>query len=288
MPTSSERAPLTLRHRSVGTHVSGATRDYLRELVLRLRAVLGSDLVGVYVGGSYALGAYEPGRSDVDVAAVVRSRARRESKAAIVDAIRHESLRCPARGLEFVLYRLAIVQRPSTAAGFDLNLNTGAGMSFRAEFAANGNEAHWFPIDRSVLRECGIALFGRPATNVFAPLPQCLLVPVVLESVRWHTVGPTRGDDAVLNACRAWRYVIEGVWSSKPAAGAWALDHLEAPQLVAEALEARHGQVCLDPAAVERFLQTVTAKIERVAAELAGSSLRPTDHIEVRVNGTIR
>jgi len=222
-------------------------RDYLRELVLRLRAVLGSDLVGVYVGGSYALGAYEPGRSDVDIAGVVRSRARRESKDAIVDAIRHESLRCPARGLEFVLYRLAIVKRPSTAAGFELNLNTGAGMAFRAEFAANGNEAHWFPIDRSVLRECGIALFGPPATNVFAPLPQRLLVPVVLESIRWHSLGPARGDDAVLNACRAWRYAIEGVWSSKPAAGAWALDHLEAPQLVAEALEHVTGRVASTP-----------------------------------------
>ena len=202
----------------------------------------------------------------MDVAAVVRSRPRRESKEAIVDAIRHESLRCPARGLEFVLYRLAIVQGLSTAAGFELNLNTGAGMAFRAEFVANGNEAHWFPIDRSVLRECGIALFGPPATDVFAPLPQRLLVPVVLESVRWHSIGRTRGDDAVLNACRAWRYASEGVWSSKPAAGVWALDHLEAPHLVAAALEARHGQVCLDPADVERFLQTVTVKIERVAA----------------------
>jgi hypothetical protein len=252
-------------------------RDYLRELVQRLRAVLGSDLVGVYVGGSYALGAYEPGRSDLDVAAVVRSRPKTESKEAIVGAIRHESLRCPARGLEFVLYRQAIVERPSTAAGFELNLNTGAGMAFRAEFVANGDEAHWFPIDRSVLRECGIALFGPSATDVFAPLPQRVLVPIVLQSVKWHSRRSARDDDAVLNACRAWRYAVDGVWSSKLAAGVWALDHLEAPQLVAEALEGRHGPVRLDPAAVERFLKIVTANIERVAAELAGSNLRPTD-----------
>jgi len=73
-------------------------RDYLRELVLRLRAVLGSDLVGVYVGGSYALGAYEPGRSDADVAAVVRSRARRESKQAIVDATVTSRFAAPRAG----------------------------------------------------------------------------------------------------------------------------------------------------------------------------------------------
>jgi hypothetical protein len=38
---------------------------YLAELTRRLRDVLGDELLGVYAGGSYALGAYEPGRSEV-------------------------------------------------------------------------------------------------------------------------------------------------------------------------------------------------------------------------------
>ena len=36
---------------------------YLGELTMRLEAVRGLELVGVYVGGSYALGGYEHGRS---------------------------------------------------------------------------------------------------------------------------------------------------------------------------------------------------------------------------------
>src|SRR3954454_8894976 len=46
---------------------------YLFELVERAQATLADDLVGVYAGGSWALGGYEPGRSDLDVAVVVRS-----------------------------------------------------------------------------------------------------------------------------------------------------------------------------------------------------------------------
>src|SRR5881227_2582326 len=46
---------------------------YLSAVAERLEDLLGGDLVGVYVGGSYALGNYLPGRSDLDVAAVVRA-----------------------------------------------------------------------------------------------------------------------------------------------------------------------------------------------------------------------
>ena len=71
----------------------------------RLREVLGGCMVGVYAGGSYALGDYLPGRSDLDVAAMVR-RSVGEMAEAAVASLRHETLRCPARRLEFVVYRV--------------------------------------------------------------------------------------------------------------------------------------------------------------------------------------
>ena len=208
----------------------------------------------------------------MDVAAVVSSPAPRALKERIVAAIRHESLRCPARGLELVLYRLAAVQEATIEAGFELNLNTGSGMAFRAEFEPNGNETHWFPIDRSILRQCGIALSGPPPAEVFGSLTERLLLPLLLDSIRWHSTGSVRGDDAVLNACRAWRYASEGVWSSKPAAGAWALAQPGASRLIALALQARHGNARLDPTAVGFFLGTVATKIEKIADELTGAT----------------
>jgi nucleotidyltransferase-like protein len=96
---------------------------YLREQVARLRDLAGDELIGVYAGGSLALGGYEPGRSDVDIAGVVRSPPAQPLKEEIVAALRHESLSCPARGLELVLYWLDAVAEPSLDAAFDLNLN---------------------------------------------------------------------------------------------------------------------------------------------------------------------
>jgi hypothetical protein len=164
----------------------------------------------VYPGGSYALSENERTRSDLDVSAVTHSRIGPLQGAEVVEAVRHEALPCPARGLELVLYPL------ETA-----NLNTGRGMTFRADFQPLKRERHWFAIDRSVLATHGIALLGPPASTVFRPASRKRLRPVLAEALRWCLRKPSPGDAAVATACRALRYSREGVWSSKRVAVDW-------------------------------------------------------------------
>ena len=237
---------------------------YLDELVARVRRATGAGLVGAYAGGSYALGAYVPGRSDLDVAVVVRGAASQVVKAELVAALRHDALPCPARGLELVVYREAVVREPTLDALFELNLNTGARMPFRVDYEADVADAHWFAIDRSILSQAGVALAGPPAADVFAAIPPRTLAPVLLEALRWHAGGEAQADDAVLNACRSLRFVTEGVWSSKPEAGAWALGRVDDAELVRAALAERaHPSGALDPQAVRAFVHGVA---EAVAA----------------------
>jgi hypothetical protein len=245
----------------------GAQVDaYLAELAGRARSVLGERLVGVYAGGSLALGAYEEGRSDLDVAVVVEGRLPRRVKESLVAAWRHESLPCPARGLELVVYSREAAGAPAVEADFELNLNTGRGMPFRADFepdAAIGS--HWFAIDRAILRERAVGVAGPPPREVFAEIPRSLLLPVVLESLRWHASGEALGDDAVLNACRALRYARTGSWSSKPEAGRWGLENGVGDAATIEAaFEARAGG---SPVAHE----TAAAFVAAAAREVAGA-----------------
>ena len=65
----------------------------------------GCRLVGAYAAGSVGLDAYEPGRSDVDVALVCEDALAPVRKQRLVSSLRHEALPCPARGLELVVYR---------------------------------------------------------------------------------------------------------------------------------------------------------------------------------------
>ncbi len=132
------------------------TTRYLQEVVRRLRAILGDELVGAYAGGSLALGGYDPGRSDVDVAVVCRGRLADEAKLEIVRALRHEALPCPARGLELVVYPESTVREATPDAGYELNLNTGRSMPFHLSLSPGDGEAeHWYGIDRAIVRDHG-------------------------------------------------------------------------------------------------------------------------------------
>ena len=187
------------------------------------------------------------------------------TKHAIVEALRHESLPCPARGLEFVLYAEPVIRSATTEPGFELNLNSGARMSFRADYEP-GEERHWFAIDRAILAAYGKPLFGPRAGALFAPIPRGPLLEVVAKAVEWHRDAQVVGSDAVLNACRALRFAAEDVWTSKIAAGTWALERHEESRLVARALAARQSQEPLSSREVRRFLEEVELRVREAAA----------------------
>jgi hypothetical protein len=195
---------------------------YLAGIVERLRAILGDDLVGVYAGGSWALGGYERGRSDLDLAVVVQSPLSDEGAGKLVAALRHEAFPCPARGLELVVYTLESAGTGTVEPGFELNLNTGASMPFRADHQSRAGERHWFAIDRSVLASHGVALYGPPARDVFAPIAPAGLRPVLADVLRWYLHKEPESEDAVLNAGRSLRFAREGIWLPKPALRSWA------------------------------------------------------------------
>ncbi|GAA4562935.1 hypothetical protein GCM10023176_05780 [Micromonospora coerulea] len=228
-------------------------RGYLAELVDRARGVLGDDLVGAYAAGSVGLDAYQPGRSDVDVALVVARTLTGPVKRALVDRLRHEALPCPARGLELVVYRRDVAAAGTSGPGFEVELNTGATMPFRVTYApadrpvADGH--FWYALDRSILHQSGRALVGPPAAEVFADLAPGDLRRLLAEALAWWLAlptppgdGPAPGaEDAVLGACRSLVKVRDGRWLSKVDAGRRLRERGEHADLIGRSIAARHG-----------------------------------------------
>jgi aminoglycoside adenylyltransferase-like protein len=234
-----------------------------------LRRTLGGALLAVYAGGSWSLGGYERGRSDLDVAAIVSRPLADEEKQDVVAGVRHEALPCPARGLELVVYTEAVVRSGTGEPAYELDVNTGADMRFRASLAPSAGDQgdHWYALDRAILRDHGVPLAGPPAAGVIAPIDRSELIRRLVASFEWHAAADDRElDNAVLNACRALRFALDGAWSSKRSAARWALERGFEPDLVRAALRAREGGPSLDRAAVRRFLAN--------AAEILGESER--------------
>lgn len=226
---------------------------YLDDLVSAARGVLGADLVGAYAAGSVGLGAYQAGRSDVDVALVSAGPLTEAAKRALVARLRHEALPCPARGLELVVYRRPVAASGTPEPGFEVELNSGSGMPFRCTLdpadrpAADGR--FWYGLDRSILHQSGLPLLGPPAGETFADLTPADLRHLLIEALSWWLALPTPPDDqpapgtedAVLGACRSLVRHRDGVWLAKVAAGQRLIDAGDRAEVIRRAVAARDG-----------------------------------------------
>ncbi|SCG36990.1 nucleotidyltransferase [Micromonospora humi] len=249
-------------------------RGYLADLVRRARDVLGADLAGAYAAGSVALDAYQPGRSDVDVALLVATPPSVAAKRELVDRLRHESLPCPARGLELVVYRREVAASGTSDPGFEMELNTGATMPFRATYdpadrpAADGR--FWYALDRSILRQSGLSLLGPPAVDAFADPAPAALRTLLVDALRWWLALPTPpgdapapgAEDAVLGACRALVRCRDGVWLGKVDAGRRVAAADPDAALILRAVAARSGGPPPSGPAARAFQHRVLARIE--------------------------
>ena len=192
--------------------------------------MLDDELVGVYLAGSGALGGYVHGRSDVDVAVVSRRPLSRETKEAVVAALRHEAFPCPARGLELVVYAY---RSPVP----ELNLNSGEHMPFHATFEPGDDSPHWFVLDRAILGARGLTLVGPHPSDAFPPPAEDEILDALATGVQWYRDRPDEPrDDAALNAVRSRAYLEGGEWLSKAEAVELLLDEVNA------AVESRRRQ----------------------------------------------
>jgi hypothetical protein len=246
---------------------------YLLTLVETARRTLGRNLIAAYGAGSVALDDYRPGRSDLDVALVCEDRLALEQKQALVARLRHEALPCPARGLELVVYRRTVAQSGTREPGFEVELNSGAQMEFRATYAVEDRPAadgrFWYALDRSILHQSGYVLFGPPAAEMFADLSPDDLRPLLGEALSWWLARPTPPDDrpaagaedAVLSACRSLVTFRDGVWLSKDAAGHRLVELGIAAELIGRCLQARRGGAPPNVVEARAFQQQVLDEI---------------------------
>jgi hypothetical protein len=234
-----------------GDHVSGVLGDLLR-----------ADLTGVYFVGSVSLGGFVPAESDVDIAAVSRSALSRSQKCDVASAIVEASRACPARGVEFTLYRGDVAGSLAEGADFEVNANGGPGMPTVVHLDAAAEPGFWYVLDRAVAHRCGVVISGPPPSTVFADVPRRALLAAMSESMAWHLAHEKATLYSVLNACRAWRFAEDNVLGSKLAGATWARARWSDTDVIDAAVALRHGQdATLDPAAVDALLAAVASRL---------------------------
>ena len=235
---------------------------YGREVLGRLRGVLGDALVGVYYVGSIALGGYVPGESDLDIVAVSQYAIPDELKPSIAAAALDTTMPCPARGLEFTLYRREVAMSSPVAADFEVNANGGPRMDRVIHLESGTEPGFWYVVDRAVAHRCGVVIGGPPPAETFADVSRAALLDAMIESMRWHREHEKATLYSVLNASRAWRFAVENELGSKLEGAAWARQHWSRPGVIGAAVDLRHGRsATLDAGEVEKLLNHVESTL---------------------------
>ena len=181
---------------------------YLDRLVDALRRSAPVD--AVYLLGSAALGAYEHGRSDVDVVAVTSRSLAVDERRALAAAV--AAIPVPARKLELVVY-------PRGSTRWDLNLNTPD--EDTAEHIGLDPElepSFWFVLDRAIAEQHAVPLLGPPWAELFDPEPGESIEAALDEAVAFD--GWDEANAALAGSRgRIWRET--GRWVSKREAEEW-------------------------------------------------------------------
>jgi aminoglycoside adenylyltransferase-like protein len=247
--------------------VSDPVSVFGREVADRLATVLGNRLVGAYFVGSVALGGYVAGESDIDIVAVCSGPLAREAKCPVVEAVERAITSCPARGLEFTLYRSTVARSASDGAEFEVNVNGGPRMERAVHLNPKDEPGFWYLIDRGIVHRFGVTIVGPSPSDLFVPIERPALIEAMVESMRWHRNHEKATLYSVLNAARSWRFAVEGELGSKLVGAAWARERWHRPWVIDAAVDLRHGRAAdLDAPEVEELLDHVERVLESASS----------------------
>lgn len=211
----------------------------------------GSNLVGVYLHGSLAMGCFNPARSDIDLLVVTVSASSPEEKATLTHLFLDRSNR--PRPLEISVLAASDLRPWRYPTPYQLHYSEGWRGRFEAWNDA-GAPAPWLAQSApdpdlaahiTIARNRGVALLGPAADGVFTEVPRRDYLASILLDIA-DAVATVERDPVyvVLNLCRVYRYLCDDSITSKDEAGAWAIATLSSSlrAVVRRALTAYRGE----------------------------------------------
>jgi streptomycin 3"-adenylyltransferase len=235
--------------------------QYVTALADALLAEPLAGVVGVYLHGSAVLGGYTPRGSDIDVIAVIAEPA----DVSVQERMRDRLIAAAKQWPEIALEMSVITAATAAVLGdcpFEVHVAVNGDEVRSALGAGQGGDPDLI-LYAEVCRRHGLAVYGPPASEVFAPVPEQRLIRAVHDEVRW---GREHGhlSYAVLNACRALRFATVGVLCSKLDGGEWMLARRREEPVIRQALaDQRAGVGRPMTAEANRFVGQVLDELSR-------------------------
>ena len=248
------------------------TESLIREFAEQSKAILGDQLVGIYLHGSAAMGCFHPGKSDIDLITVVGRPLSDPVKKAYMDMVVRCNALGPAKGIEMSVVLREVCKPFVYPTPFELHFSAGHLEWYQRDpddyiKRMNGEDkdlaAHF-----TIIINRGRCLYGAPVRDVFAEVPGR----DYMDSI-WNDVANAPEDIAkdtmylTLNLARVMAYQEEGLILSKKEGGEWAAVNLPAeyhPLIACAMREYTEGEKTIyDEALAGRYAEYAVTRIRR-------------------------
>lgn len=255
-------------------------RAQVGRVVTALRAILGDDLVGVYLHGSLAMGCFNPTGSDIDLLAVTQSPPAEAAHREL--ALRLLDLSGSPSPLEISVLREVDLLPWRFPTPFQFHFSEDWRERFNLALGGGslpiqpGEDAD-LAAHITILHQRGVVLLGPAVGQIFPNVPATDYLAAIWEhdtrSVRhWVADRPVYG---VLNLCRVLTYLTDERITSKEEGGAWALSAPSVPvtlrPVVTHALALYRGEervAAFDSGELFRFVavmeEAIRSRLHRV------------------------
>lgn len=208
-----------------------AVQAILDKAVSGYRAILGDNLVGVYLHGSLAFGCFAWEQSDIDFIAVVQEPMSLEEKRAILKLLLELTPICPPKGIEMSVVLLKDCRDFHHPAPFELHFSNAWLRAVREDLDGYLASPHGGDPDLAahftVIRAVGKTLWGLPIAQVFAPVLRADYIDSICGDVKSAPEDILENPVYMtLNLCRVLGYLQQGLVLSKRQGGEWGMQNL--------------------------------------------------------------
>lgn len=252
--------------------------DALDALIDNYTYILNTNLIGIYLHGSLAMGCFNPASSDIDLLVVIKEELCFREKRALIDVILNMSSKGIKNDFEMSVILEADAKHFSYPTHFVLHYSS----TYKERYINDPGFLCENGVDPdlashiTILANRGICLAGKPISEVFGPVEEKHYLESILADVRSANDGILDSPVYyILNLCRVLYFLREKVVASKKEGGEWELNHLAFPHkdIVQSALSSY-----LD---TKNTLQVEQSKLiefaEYMLKEIVRASNMPTD-----------
>jgi len=228
--------------------------DLLAIIADQYKQILHENLVGIYVHGSIAFGCFDWSKSDIDFIVVVNNLTSLPVKRQLLQVLEDLSGKAPPKGFEMSVVQKKFCGNFIYPTPYELHFSNGypvGAHTLGRSLCKNQQTDHDLAAHFTIIKHVGIVLCGAPVSEVFGHVSKEYYLDSICRDVENAAQDVAKYPAyIVLNLCRVYAYIRDGLILSKDSGGRWGLENL--PQMyhevIADALDgvARRGHMRIE------------------------------------------